>query len=212
MFRITVTACLLTLALSAAAQDDGGELTGTSEGGEAVALSGTTEPAMTVDSQAASTGYTNALGRLPSLRGQSGLFHLATADGMPAQTFGLGVHGEFFTSTDVVRADDDNQRFVGRFTLAYAATDFLEVFAGLSARGNANTLAEPSLIQTMGDILLGAKAFTEISDGFSLGGSLGLIFLNAEDSVGLALSATSVDMRLLAGYALQNIPLAFHAN
>jgi len=217
VFRNALIALLLTFTLPAVAQDGASDVIGdplddelTTETGAvdtATAAEVATEP--TEDSEDA---YPNAIGRMPSLRGDSGLFRLITADGLPAQTIGLGMHGEYFTATDVVRAGDDNQRFVGTLTLSYAPLDFLEVFGSLSARGNANTYAEPELIQSLGDVQLGAKAYGQVADGFSLGGALGLVFLNSSDSVGLDFSSTSVDLRLLAGYALADLPLAFHTN
>jgi OOP family OmpA-OmpF porin len=152
------------------------------------------------------------VGRMPTLRGQSGLFHISTADGLPAGTLGLGLHGEWFSASDVVRNGDENARFIGTLSLSWAPTEFLEAYFNFSARGNSNNLAVPNLIQSLGDVWLGAKVFTEVSEGLSVGGDLGLRFLNSANDVGIDFSATSVDIRALLSYALQDTPLAFHLN
>jgi len=167
------------------------------------------------DSAPTESSLSNGVGRTPTVSGPSGLFHLISADSTGTGTFGVALFGEFFTGTDVVRAGDDNSRFIGRLSLSYTPLEFLEVFATLSGQGNANSHADPVLIQSLGDFSLGAKGFHTLDNGLSLGGALALSVFNAENSVGLDFSATSVDIRALLGYSLhqqQNIPLDLHFN
>lgn len=161
------------------------------------------------------SGLDRGVGRTPTVFGPSGLFHLLSADSTGTGTFGVALFGEFFSGTDVVRAGDENSRFIGRLSLSYTPLDYLEVFATLSGQGNANSHADPVLIQSLGDFSLGAKGFHTLDNGLSLGGALALSVFNAENSVGLDFSATSVDIRALLGYSLQqqqNIPLDLHFN
>ena len=157
----------------------------------------------------------HTVGRAATLTGPTGLFHLLTADSTASGTFSVGLFGEFFSAVNVVRDGDDNSRFIGRLTLSYTPIEFLEVFASLSGHGNANSHADPVLIQSLGDFILGAKGFYGFDNGFSTGGAVALRVLNAQNSVGLDFSATSVDIRALFGYSLQDtidVPLELHAN
>ena len=164
---------------------------------------------------ATSVGMENAVGRAATLTGPTGLFHLISADSTASGTFSVGLFGEFFSATNVVREGDDNSRFIGRLTLSYTPIEFLEIFTSLSGQGNANSHADPVLIQSLGDFILGAKGFYAMDSGFSAGGALAMRVLNAQNSVGLDFSATSVDIRALVGYSLQkamDVPLDLHAN
>lgn len=155
------------------------------------------------------------VGSMPALRGYTGLFHLSSARSTPKYTFTLGLFGEWFTASDVVRAGDENTRFSGRFSLSFAAHDNVEVFTSLMASGNVNTFASPQLIQSLGDIVLGAKGFGAINEGLSAGGGLTLIFLNGSNDVGFDFSATSLDLRAMLDYDFrpaQGFPMVLYFN
>lgn len=160
-------------------------------------------------------GPEHAVGRMPGLWGQTGLFHLFTPDSIPPESFTIGLFGEFFQGSDVVRSGDENARFVGRLTASYTPIDHFEVFASLSGRGNENTYADPTLIQSQGDVILGGKGYSPFGEGFAAGGSLAIFFLNGPDSVGLDFSGTSLDIRAFLSYSLEQsaqLPIIFHLN
>ncbi|MCA9562110.1 MAG: hypothetical protein KC561_01415, partial [Myxococcales bacterium] len=144
------------------------------------------------------SGLEHPVERVNSLLGPSGLFHLITADSMPVGSFAIGLYGQAFRSTDVARQGDENARFVGHLTIAWRPIEYVEAFFSLSGRGNSNNFAQPELIQSLGDLVLGAKAGAEVTDGLHVSGLLSLMVNNAANSVGLDFASTSVDIRALA--------------
>lgn len=229
--RFVLSALLIsaTFALPSFAQDepeeaeesnessDSDEATEDNDEPAAPAASGATGDAQLAASTDDGAGWSveNPVGRTQTFRGPTGLFRMLTADSAPAGTFSLGLFGEFFSGADVVRQGDDNSRFVGRLALTYTPIEWLEVHASLSGQGNANSHADPVLIQTLGDLQIGAKGFADVGSGLAAGGALALNVFNAEDAVGLDFSATSIDIRGLLDYSLQKsagVPLDFHLN
>ena len=166
-------------------------------------------------SAASSPIESRRLGRFPSLESHTGLFRLYTADSTPLGTFTVGLFGEFFSASDVARSGDETTRFAGRLGVTYRPHRNLELFGGLAALGNSSSLASPELMQSVGDLRLGAKGFAALSHGFSAGGSLTGVFLNGSNSIGFDFGATSVDLRAFATYDLEaasDLPLLLHAN
>jgi OmpA-OmpF porin, OOP family len=155
------------------------------------------------------------VGRMPSLFGHTGLFHLLGADSTPVGTFTVGLFGEFFSASDVARAGDVTTRFVGRLGLSYTPHPNVEVFGGFSALGNTSNFANPELMQSQGDLRLGAKGFAPFGDGFSVGGALTGVFPAGSNDVGLDFGATSVDLRASLTWDLdrsRGLPLLLHSN
>lgn len=151
----------------------------------------------------------------PSSSMATGLFRTAQASGLRPGTFGMALHTEFFTGTDVVRGGDDASRFIGHLGLSWTPLAFLETWASLSARATTNSLGDPELIQSVGDLGLGAKGFGEVSPGVHVGGLFGLRFPAGANDVSLDFAALSVDLAALLTLdlrALADAPVRFHLN
>ena len=164
---------------------------------------------------------------LTSLTGPIGLYHVSTAEVGPTGHLRLGLHGQFFRSSNflVEGADhlgDVNTRFAGSFTFGFTPHESIELFGAITSSSNRNVRSDkeadrtdPELIKSFGDLVLGGKAIVPVNPGFSAGAELGLRFLSGISDLSVSPSSTSLwigpvataDLRQLA-----NVPLRVHAN
>ena len=164
---------------------------------------------------------------LTSLTGPIGLYHVSTAEVGPTGHLRLGLHGQFFRSSNflVEGADhlgDVNTRFAGAFTFGFTPHESIELFGAITSSSNRNVRSDketdrtdPELIKSFGDLVLGGKAIVPVNPGFSAGAELGLRFLSGISDLSVSPSSTSLwigpvataDLRQLA-----NVPLRVHAN
>ena len=153
--------------------------------------------------------------RAPALTGATGLLRTYQATGLRPGTFGLFLETEFFKGTDVVRRGDEARRFIGHLGLSYTPIDLIEVFIDISARAVTNTLGDPRLVQSVGDIGFGSKVFSEVGDGVHLGVLLRLQFPAGSNTVGLEPTAINVEALALMTTDFREIadfPLRAHLN
>lgn len=151
----------------------------------------------------------------PGLGATTGLFRNAQATGQTPGTFGLSLMTEFYRGADTVRQGDDARRFIGHLGFTWTPIDHLEVFTTLSARATTNTLGRPELIQSVGDLSLGAKGFGEVAPGIHLGGLLRLNFPAGANQVGFDFGAMGVDILALFTADLRTLadaPVRLHLN
>jgi outer membrane protein OmpA-like peptidoglycan-associated protein len=207
-------ALLLVTAVSARAQEEAPD-SGASAAEEAPPLGARADVTVTGSTQAGPRTSGPRVGRMPSLYGHTGLFHLLGADSTPAGTFTLGLFGELFTGSDVVRAGDENTRVVGRLGLSYTPHPNVEVFGAFSALGNTSNFSDPELIQSQGDLRLGVKGFAPFAEGWAAGGALTAMLPTGSNDVGFNFSATSMDFRGFLTWDLASsadVPLLMHTN
>ena len=141
--------------------------------------------------------------RAPSQQGPTGLDRVWSADTGPEGTvrarFGLG----WFSASNFP-VDGSNNLFLGTdFSFAYTPHDLVETFLNVRGTSNTNDAGQPELLQTQGDLTLGAKVGSEVVDGISLAGALGLRLLSGLGGGGFSGGATSVDVRFLTTFDLQ---------
>lgn len=147
--------------------------------------------------------------------GATGLIHTAQATGLRPGTLGLALGLEYTSGQDVVRVGNDARRFLGHLALSYTPIEYFEAFATLSARAVTNSLGDPQLIQSVGDLSIGGKGVYPISDALAVGALLRVRFPAGANQVGLDLSSTSVDFLALTTADLRSVadvPLRFHLN
>lgn len=135
----------------------------------------------------------------------------ATSGDVGAKRFGL--RGGFFQSGAFPDAGATNRAFSGELSAGWTALEWLEVFGAYRTSSNSNTAALPSLVQAQGDLLLGAKATTELS-GIHLGADVRLDLRNGIGKDLWSAGASNVQLRGLVSHVLPvaGRSLTLHAN
>ena len=153
---------------------------------------------------------------IPSLRGSTGMWHLSSALTPPEGAFGAGLTVGFFSTSDWLVTNDSDNFVGGDLGLWWSPLRYLQAFADLSAYANSNDMERPTLIQTLGDVRLGAKGYYPVVPWYALGGELSVLFLNQVGDVAVEGEATSVDLRFLNSFDFQRInasvPIQLHLN
>jgi outer membrane protein OmpA-like peptidoglycan-associated protein len=174
---------------------------------------------MTPGQRPASSTEPNSV--LPSLMGPVGLYHMSTAEVGPVNHLRLGLHGQWFKSSDFLIRGDANTRVDGTLTFGFTPHRYVEIFGALLTSSNRNQRTneagrrDPELIKSFGDLVLGPKVSVPVAAGSTLGFELGLRFLSSISDLSFSPSSTSVwvgpiytlDLRRVA-----EVPLRFHAN
>ncbi|HEU4406384.1 MAG TPA: OmpA family protein [Polyangiaceae bacterium] len=164
----------------------------------------------------------------PTLTGSTGLVRVASAMLPPAGTFRLQVLYEYFKASGFLCTrerlctstigSDRTTRAGFAFAGSAAVTDFLEAYLALRSYSTDNSLGNPSLLQTLGDLTLGAKAALPYRPGRLLhaGGDLQLSLVQGTGGVGLDTSALGGRLRGDATLDLRatgpRLPLLVHLN
>lgn len=160
-----------------------------------------------------------------SLHGETGLFHVVSADSGEMLTFAVGLHMNFFLMSDWlygpgvvpgIDVGDDNSYIGGTAHIRFTVWDYIEAYFSVTNYANANTHEEPQLFQTLGDMVLGLKGFYPVLDWLFIGGGFGVYFLNQVGDVAFAGSSTSAALRFAMTFdvlrATGRIPIRFHIN
>jgi len=153
-------------------------------------------------------------------------------------TFRLAFNGSIFSQGGFLCGEDVNpcldpvtgQRIEGidhssrvqtSVTLSVTPLKFLEAFASIRNSSYSNSTGRPSVLQIVGDMNLGVKAFTPavLDRIFTFGGEAELYLLTGTGGVGLSGGSTGFAMRALASMDLtrktnkeNRIPLRAHFN
>ena len=161
-----------------------------------------------------------ALG-LPSLIGPIGLFGTSTAEVGRVHQLRVGLHAEYFSSSDFLVVGDSDQRLRGELAVGFTPHRRLEIFGALLTASNRNdrvrstTDLDPQLVKSYGDLVLGAKGIYPLWPGATLGFELGLKFLAGVSELSFSPSSTSLWLGPLFTYDLrqtaQSLPLRVHA-
>ncbi|HEY2901523.1 MAG TPA: OmpA family protein [Polyangia bacterium] len=158
---------------------------------------------------------------LPTLTGPIGLYRVSTAEVGPRNHLRLALHGEFFSSSQLLVDGDQDKRLLGEFTFGFTPHKNVEVFGGLMSSSNRNHRVseegrrDPELIKSFGDLVLGGKAAFPVATGVTVGFEGGLKFLSSISDLSFSPDSTSfwlgplmtADLRALAG-----VPLRVHVN
>jgi outer membrane protein OmpA-like peptidoglycan-associated protein len=158
---------------------------------------------------------------LPSLSGPIGLYRVTTADVGPKNHLRLALHGEYFSSSELLVSGDDNRRLLGEFTFGFTPHQNVEIFGGLLSSSNRNTRVsesgrrDPELIKSFGDLVLGGKAAFPVAPGTTVGFEGGLKFLSSISDLSFSPDSTSFWLGPIATIDLQRLartPVRFHVN
>lgn len=127
--------------------------------------------------------------------GPVGGIHVVDAGSGPRGTFRLQLGLDLFTSDGFLIAGDDNDYMGGALSLSWTAFDSIEFYGSLANHANYNSREDPQLLQVIGDMSLGAKAFAEVEPFLYAGGDVRLLVLNTIGDLGPVLSALSFGLR-----------------
>lgn len=132
-----------------------------------------------------------------TLAGTTGLLHMAEAGSGEVGTFGLGVHGTWFTYTDYLIDNDKNTGMWGDVNIRITPLEFLEIHYGIAASANYNDKEYPELFQTLGDMDLGLKGFFSPAKPLTIGLDVGMFMLNSVGEVAMNWKGTSFGLDAL---------------
>jgi outer membrane protein OmpA-like peptidoglycan-associated protein len=204
----------------------------TSGGFEADA--GATAPEMSEDEQREWRRY--SLHIQNNLSASTGLLHLSEAGSGAPGTFRVSLITSYYKGSDFLcdggpnscpnpaggaNRGDEVTRLGAHLGINATLVSFLEGYMGLHAFATENDQGRPQLLQVLGDMNLGLKAFIPHNPDqiFSAGGELQLWLLNGTGGVGLNGDGTSFTIRGLATADLNNrtspddrVPLRAHLN
>ena len=150
-----------------------------------------------------------------TLGGTTGLLRIAAARGLDAGSLRLGFGVDFFRIESFFAPNDDHSRVGGTLSLAGAPTEFLEMWLNVRATSNRNERTRPTLIQSLGDLLLGIKGVYAL-DVFSFGADVQVRFLSGVADTSFDFGATELQLRALLSTNFQalieELPLRAHLN
>lgn len=135
--------------------------------------------------------------RAASSSGAIGLDRVLSADTGPVGTFRLKLGLRTFEADDFPVAGTTN-RFTGTsFALAYTPIEALETWLRVNSTSNDNPDGRPSLLQTQGDIDLGAKVGWFVTDTIGLAFAANLRMISGLGSSGFDFDGLSYQLRAL---------------
>ncbi len=105
----------------------------------------------------------------PSAVGASGLLNTSSAALGPKNILRFGVLGEYFARGDFPVRGASHVRSAGTFSASWVPLTWLEAYLAYGASANSNSFSSPTLIQTLGDVNLGAKVSREWTKGLYAG-------------------------------------------
>lgn len=171
------------------------------------------------------------LSEVSTLTGGIGLVHTQHAQGGAVGQFRVGFTTEYFSASflcssefpcrdprspnEVLRRDSADH-IGGRLTLSMQVATWLDTYLATSALANSNVANRPSLLQVLGDSVLGGKAHGAVSKVLHVGGAFELWLVNGTGSVGLDGGGTGAQLRALATAdgreADKRLPVRFSTN
>jgi outer membrane protein OmpA-like peptidoglycan-associated protein len=165
---------------------------------------------------------------------------MSSAEVGPVGQLRLGLHGEFFTGSNVFvqrvspPGGDRDTRLQGALSFGITPLNYLEIFGAILASENRNhrlcgtnasgqdecvpeaNRTDPDVIKSFGDLILGVKLAYPVATGFSAGAEIGIRMMSSITGISFSPDSTSLWLSALATYdlkpALPTFPLRFHLN
>ncbi len=149
----------------------------------------------------------------PGINGEVGLLHIAVLDSGPPNSFRVGLHTEFFSTTDFLALGDSHDHIGATLGIGYTPIRYVETYLSLASYANHNTTEDPQLFQVLGDTIFGAKGYYPLLPWWSAGGDFGVYLLNQVGNIGV--DAASFGIRGLTSMDFQrlgDVPIRTHLN
>ena len=151
----------------------------------------------------------------PAINGEVGLLHVAMLESGPANSFRVGLHGEYFTATDFLLVGDTADHVGATLGIGYTPIRNVEAYLSLASYANANDQENPALFQVLGDTVFGAKGYIPLMPFWNVGGDFGVYLLNQVGNIGV--DAASFGIRALTTMDFERLegggaPIRAHLN
>lgn len=148
--------------------------------------------------------------------GATGLAHLSSADFGRPGAVRISVLGEYLSSADFPVLGARDVRSSGAIGLGYVFHPSAEAYLSYASSTNTNTRGSPALMQTQGDLSVGAKGALRAGAGLHLGVDLRFILFPGVGSLEVSRSAVGLAPSALATWDVRavapRLPLRLHAN
>jgi outer membrane protein OmpA-like peptidoglycan-associated protein len=152
----------------------------------------------------------------PGAVGSIGTLHVLSADLGSSGLLRFSALGEYFNASDFPVRTASDTRSAGTFALSYVLLDYLELYANYSASANSNSDSAPSMISSLGDFGVGAKAAARLARAFYAGVDTRFYSYASAGDHTLRGSAVGFAPQLIATYdiheAVPMLPLRLHGN
>ncbi len=161
-----------------------------------------------------------------TLSGAAGLLHMQHAQGSAPGQLRIGFTVDYFSSGFLCTSDfpcpstrtggspaksDTLDHIGGTLSLGVGITKWLEAYASTMAYANSDDKNRPTLLQVLGDSIIGAKAHFALNDIFRVGGFFDLWLINGTGSVGLKSAGLHIGPIFTADLRAKGTPLRFSA-
>ena len=168
-----------------------------------------------------------ALKEAGTLSGSTGLLRTVAARSTAEGIFRAGAFTHWYTGTSFLcsasapcaqGAKDDASRFGTTLALSVSPLAMLEGYAALSSSLSSNSAGSPEQQHTLGDTVLGLKAFSPepLLRVLRFGGAAEMLLLGGTRGVGFDWAATGARLRAIGSADLNElesrVPLRLHAN
>ena len=137
--------------------------------------------------------------------GATGGFHMLDAGSGVPGTFRLQLAIEMFAVSDFLISGDANNYAGGTFSFSWTPIDHLELYLGIENHANSNDMDRPTLMQVLGDTIVGIKAYGDATPWLTFGGDVRVMVLNSVGDVGPVLDALSLGLRASASADLRGL-------
>lgn len=152
--------------------------------------------------------------------GETGLVRVHEAFGGPPMSMRLSLHGGFFSSSTFLNYLDESgyseSNVQGKLGLSFTPIEYVEAFIGLRSTSNKNSGSRPQLLQTQGDLTLGAKGIYPVLPYLGIGLDAAVTFTNGIGDVAPAFDATNFQVGLLFSFDARgvapDVPIRAHLN
>ncbi|MBW1811867.1 MAG: carboxypeptidase regulatory-like domain-containing protein, partial [Deltaproteobacteria bacterium] len=155
--------------------------------------------------------------------GETGLMRVMEAGSTDVWTIRLSLHGGFFSSDggsgflNYLDQDDYSESYVtSKLSLAWTPLPYMEAFMSLRASSNKNSFTRPQLLQTQGDLEIGAKGFYPVLPYLGIGLNLAVGFVNGIGGVTPDFGGTNLRTSALISFDVRGVapevPLRIHFN
>jgi len=152
--------------------------------------------------------------------GETGLVRVHEAFAGPPMSMRLSLHGGFFSSGTFLNYLDESgyseSHVQGKLGLSFTPIEYVEAFIGLRSTSNKNSASRPQLLQTQGDLTLGAKGIYPVLPYLGIGLDAAVTFTNGIGDVAPAFDATDFRAGLLLSFDARgvdrDVPIRAHLN
>ena len=152
--------------------------------------------------------------------GEAGLLRVHEAFAGPPMSIRLSLHGSYFTSGSFLNYLDlssyTEERMQGQLGISFTPLEYLEIFLGLHSSSNYNSAARPQLLQTQGDLTLGAKGIYPVLPYLGLGLDAAVTFSSGIGELSPSFGGTNFQTSLLLSFDARGlspeVPLRAHLN